>query len=160
MRPVWCYVDAGTVRRSRRATACGGVATVGGMLHHFAGLAPRGWLDSHLDEYVVTVKLRLNRSDWPRHPDGSVDLEAFPERIFGPEHVVRHRDSSIDIVGVPERQLREPPGTRVLHRATCATLQTLDDDAYQMICGTRDELDEGFAGEDVSTCQVCLGVTN
>jgi hypothetical protein len=86
-----------------------------------------------------------------------VDLEAFPERIFGAEHVVRHPDGSTEIVGVPEWQLREPPGARVLHRATCETLRTLDDDAYQMICGTRDELDQDLAGEDVSTCQVCLG---
>jgi len=129
----------------------------GEMLHHFAGLAPEGWLGSHSDSYVVTVKLRLKRSDWPRHPDGSVDLEAFPERIFGDEHVVRHPDGSAEIVGVPEWQLREPPGTRVLHRAICDTLRTLDDDAFQMICGTRDELNQCFAGEDVSTCQVCLG---
>jgi len=129
----------------------------GEMLHHFAGLAPEEWLGSHPDSYVVTVKLRLKRSDWPRHPDGSVDLEAFPERIFGAEHVVRYPDGSAEIVGVPEWQLREPPGTRVLHRAICETLRTLDDDAFQMICGTRDELNQCLAGEDVSTCQVCLG---
>src|SRR5260370_31763151 len=46
----------------------------GKMLHHFAGLAPEEWLDSHLDSYVVTVKLGLKQSDWPRRPDGSVDL--------------------------------------------------------------------------------------
>ena len=126
------------------------------MPHHFAGLAPREWLDSHPGSYVVTVKLRLKRTDWPRHPDGSVDLEAFPERIFGPEHVVRHPDGSTEIVNVPEWKLREPPGTRILHRATCETFETLDGDEYQMICGTRDELDQGLAGEGVSTCQVCL----
>jgi hypothetical protein len=132
-------------------------AYAGEMLLHFAGLAPGEWLDGHLDSYVITVKLWLKRSDWPRHPDGSVDLESFPERIFGLEHVVQHPDGSTEIVGVPEGQLREPPGTRVLHRATCETLRALDNDAYQMICGTRDELNQDFAGEDVSTCQACLG---
>jgi hypothetical protein len=128
-----------------------------GMLHAFAGLAPPEWLDSHPGSYVVTVKLILRRTDWLRHSDGSVDLETFPERIFGPEHVVHHRDGSTEIVNVPEWQLREPPGTRILHRATCETFQTLDDDEYHMICGTRDELDQQLAGEEVSTCQVCLG---
>ena len=129
----------------------------GAMVRHFAGLVPPAWLDNQADSYVVTVKLRLKRSDWPRHPDGSVDLAAFPERIFGPEHVVRHPDGSTEIVNVPEWELREPPGTRILHRAMCVTLRTLDDDEYQMICGTRDELGQRLASEDVSTCPVCLG---
>jgi hypothetical protein len=127
------------------------------MPRHFAGLAPPEWLDSHPDSYVITVKLRLKRTDWPRHPDGSVDLEAFPEQIFGPEHAGRHPDGSSEIVNVPDRKLREPPGTRILHRATCETFATLDDDEYPMICGTRDELDQRLAGKDVRTCQICLG---
>ena len=70
---------------------------------------------------------------------------------------MRHPDGSAEIVGVPEWQLREPPGTRVLHRARYETLRTLDGDAYQMICGTRDELNQSLADEDVSTYQVCAG---
>ena len=75
----------------------------------------------------------------PRHPDGSVDFEAFPERIFGPEHVVRHPDGSMNLVNVPEWKLRPEP--RVLHRATCENLLDLGDQ-YQVICGTRDELNK------------------
>jgi hypothetical protein len=127
------------------------------MVHHFAGPASPAWLDNHADSYVVTVKLRLIRSDCPGQPGGSVVLAAFPQRTFGLEHVFFHPDGSTEIVNVPEWELREPPGTRILHRATCATLRTLDDDEYQMICGTRDELGQRLASEDVSTCPVCLG---
>ena len=38
----------------------------------------------------------------PRNPDGSVDIEAFLERIFGPDHVVRQPGGSVEYAGVPE----------------------------------------------------------
>jgi hypothetical protein len=131
---------------------------VGRMPRHFSGPASPEWRERHPGFYVIAVKLQLKRSEWPRRPDGSVDLEAFPERIFGPEHVVRHRDGSAEIVNVPEPELGEPPGTRTLHRATCETLASLDDDQYQMMGATPDELDQLLRVlEDVGTCQVCLG---
>ena len=105
------------------------------MLHHCAGPAPAGYLAAHPDEYVVTVRLPFKPADMPRRPDGSPDIEAFPERIFGSGHVIRHPDGSAEIVGVPESQHRELD-QRVLHRATCETLKD-HDDQYQMICGTR-----------------------
>jgi len=93
----------------------------------------------------------------PRCPDGSPDIEGFPEQILGPGHVIRHPDGSIEIVGVPESKLRElhrELDQRVLHRATCATLKD-HDDQYQMICGTRDELE--YIMEDYDKfCPACL----
>ncbi len=43
----------------------------------------------------------------PRRPDGSVDIEAFPERIFGSEHVKRHPDGSTEYIDIPESKFRE-----------------------------------------------------
>jgi hypothetical protein len=123
------------------------------VLHHFAGPAPAGYLATHSDEYVITVWLPLRPADMPRFPDGSVDIEAFPERIFGPEHVIRHPDGSADMVGVPESELRDLD-RRVLHRATCETLGD-HDDQYQMICGTRSEL-EGIMEDHDKLCSACL----
>jgi hypothetical protein len=82
-----------------------------------------------------------------------VDVAAFPERIFGPEHVIRHPDGSADFVGIPESKLRDLD-RRVLHRATCETLRD-HDDHYQMICGTRADLEDIM--EDYDTlCPACL----
>lgn len=123
------------------------------MLYHFAS-ARRNyaqWLASHPDGYVLVVKLAFTPAEMPRNPDGSVDIEAFPERIFGSDHVVRQPGGSVEYVGVPEL-LR--PAPRVLHRATCGTLQTPAGDC-QMICGTREELDARLSGEDVQLCAAC-----
>jgi hypothetical protein len=58
-----------------------------GVTHHFAG-GPTDrrsqWLDSHPGDYVLTFKLPFRPAEMPRRPDGSVDIEAFPEKIFGP----------------------------------------------------------------------------
>jgi hypothetical protein len=82
-----------------------------------------------------------------------VDVAAFPERIFGPEHVIRHPDGSADFVGIPESKFRDLD-RRVLHRATCETLRD-HDDHYQMICGTRADLED--IREDYDTlCPACL----
>jgi hypothetical protein len=125
------------------------------MLYHFAS-AKRNypqWLASHPDGYVLVVKLPFTPAEMPRHPDGSVDIEAFPERIFGSDHVVRQPDGSVEYAGVPEPAPR--PAPRILHRATCRMLQTPAEDC-QMICGTRDELDASLRGEeDVQLCAAC-----
>jgi hypothetical protein len=89
----------------------------------------------------------------PRRPDGSVDIEAFPERIFGPGHVKRHPDGSAEYIDIPESKFRELD-QRVLHRATCGTLKD-HDDQYQMICGTRDELEQIMEEHD-KLCPACL----
>lgn len=83
----------------------------------------------------------------------SVDIAAFPERIFGPEHVIRHPDGSADFVGITESMSRDLD-RRVLHRATCETLGD-HDDHYQMICGTRAELEDIMADYD-TLCPACL----
>ena len=89
----------------------------------------------------------------PRRPDGSVDIEAFPERIFGSEHVKRHPDGSTEYIDIAESKFRELD-QRVLHRATCGTLND-HDDHYQMICGTRDELEQIMEEYD-KLCPACL----
>ena len=43
---------------------------------------------------------------------------------------------------------------RILHRATCGTLKD-HDDQYQMICGTRDELEQIMEEYD-KLCPACL----
>jgi hypothetical protein len=88
----------------------------GYMLCHFGGPAPAEYLSRHPDEYVVAVRLPLRPADMPRRPDGSVDIEAFPERIFGPGHVKRHPDGSTEYIDIPESKFRELD-QRVLHRA-------------------------------------------
>ena len=123
------------------------------MLHHFAGPAPAEYLATHSDEYVITVWLPLRPAEMPRFPDGSVDIAAFPERIFGAEHVIRHPDGSADFVGIPESTFRDLD-RRVLHRATCQTLAD-HDNHYQMICGTRGELEDIMADYD-KLCPACL----
>ena len=123
------------------------------MLHHLAGPPSAEWLARRPGSYVVTVKLPLKPADMPRHPDGSVDFEAFPERIFGPEHVVRHPDGSMNLVNVPEWKLRPEP--RVLHRTPCENLLDLGDE-YQVICGTRDELEQDVMDENDRLCPICL----
>jgi hypothetical protein len=125
----------------------------GYMLRHFGGPAPAEYLSRHPDEYVVAVRLPLKPADMPRRPDGSVDIEAFPERIFGPEHVKRHPDGSTEYTDIPESKFREVD-QRVLHRATCGTLKD-HDDQYQMICGTRDELEQIMEEHD-KLCPDCL----
>ncbi len=48
------------------------------------------------------------------------------------------------------------PPNRALYRATCQTIRTLGD-GYNKVCGTRDEIDQRFKGEDdVQRCQLCL----
>lgn len=124
------------------------------MLYHFAS-AKRNypqWLASHPDGYVLVVKLAFTPAEMPRNLDGSVDIEAFPERIFGSDHAVRQPGGSVEYAGVPEPPLR--PAPRVLHRATCGTLRTPAEDC-QMICGTREELDARLSGEDVPLCAAC-----
>jgi hypothetical protein len=123
------------------------------VLHHFAGPAPAEYLATHPDEYVVTVRLPLKPADMPRFPDGSVNIAAFPERIHGPDHVIHHADGSTEIVGVPESKLRELD-QRVLHHATCERLAD-HDDQYQMICGTRSELEDIMEAYD-KLCPACL----
>jgi hypothetical protein len=125
----------------------------GYMLRHFGGPAPAEYLSRHPDEYVVAVRLPLRPADMPRRPDGAVDIEAFPERIFGPEHVKRHPDGSTEYIDIPESKFRELD-QRVLHRATCGTLKD-HDDQYQMICGTRDELEQIMEEYD-TLCPACL----
>jgi hypothetical protein len=125
------------------------------MLYHFAS-AKRNypqWLASHPDGYVLVVKLAFTPAEMPRRPDGSVDIEAPPERILGSDHAVRQPGGSVEYAGGPEPALR--PAPRVLHRATCSLLQTPAEDC-QMICGTRDELDASLGGEeDVQLCAAC-----
>jgi hypothetical protein len=123
------------------------------MLRHFGGPAPAEYLSRHPDEYVVAVRLSLRPADMPRRPDGSVDIEAFPERIFGSEHVKRHPDGSTEYIDIPESKFRELD-QRVLHRATCSTLND-HDDQYQMICGTREELEQIMEEYD-KLCPACL----
>ena len=126
------------------------------MTHHFVG-GPTDrrskWLDSHPGDYVITVKLPFRPAEMPRRPDGSVDIEAFPEKLFGPEHVIRHPDGSTELVDVPEWKHREID-QRMIHRATCETLRNLDDQ-YQMICGCLDELQQNMEEYD-KRCPVCL----
>jgi hypothetical protein len=102
---------------------------------------------------VLTVKLPFRPAEMPRRPDGSVDIEAFPEELFGPEHVIRHPDGSTELVDVPEWKHREID-QRMIHRATCETLRNLDDQ-YQMICGRLDELQQNTEEYD-KRCPVCL----
>ena len=123
------------------------------MLRHFGGPAPAEYLSRHPDEYVVAVRLSLRPADMPRRPDGSVDIEAFSERIFGSEHVKRHPDGSTEYIDIPESKFRELD-QRVLHRATCGTLND-HDDHYQMICGTREELEQIMEEYD-KLCPACL----
>ena len=123
------------------------------MLRHFGGPAPAEYLSRHPDEYVVAVRLPLRPADMPRRPDGSVDIEAFPEWIFGPEHVKRHPDGSTEYIDIPESRFLELD-QRVLHRATCSTLKD-HGDQYQMICGTRDELEQTMEAYD-KLCPACL----
>jgi hypothetical protein len=125
----------------------------GYMLRHFGGPAPAEYLSCHPGEYVVAVRLPLRPVDMPRHPDGSLDIEVFPERIFGPGHVKRHPHGSTEYIDIPESKLRELD-QRVLHRATCGTLKD-HDDQYQMICGTRDELEQVME-EYGKLCPACL----
>jgi len=68
----------------------------------FRGPAPAEYLSRHPDVYVIAVRLPLRPADMPRRPDGSVDIEAFPEQIFGPGHVKRHPDGSAEYIGIPE----------------------------------------------------------
>jgi hypothetical protein len=126
----------------------------GYMLRHFGGPVSAEYLSRHPDEYVVAVRLPLRPADMPRRPDGSVDIEAFPERIFGPGHVKRHPDGSTEHIDIPESKFRELD-QRVLHRATCGTLKD-HDDQYQMICGTRDELEQIMEEYD-KLCPACVG---
>jgi hypothetical protein len=123
------------------------------MLRHFGSPAPADYLASHPDEYVITVKLPLGPADMPRRADGSVDIAAFPERIFGPGHVKHHPDGSAEYIDVPESKFQELD-QRVLHRATCGTLRH-HDDQYQMICGTRGELEEIMQEYDKLCPAVC-----
>jgi hypothetical protein len=93
------------------------------MLYHFAS-AKRNypkWLASHPDGYVLVVKLPFTPAEMPRRPDGSVDIEVLPERIFGSDHVVRQPGDSVEYAGVPGPVPR--PAPRVLHRATCSKLR-------------------------------------
>jgi hypothetical protein len=69
------------------------------------------------------------------------------------EHVIRHPDGSADFVGIPESKHRDLD-RRVLHRATCETLGD-HDDHYQMICGTRAELEDIMKDYD-KLCPACL----
>ena len=124
------------------------------MLYHFASAKrnyPR-WLASHPDGYVLVVKLAFTPAEMPRNPDGSVDIEAFPERIFGSDHVVREPSGSVEYARGPGPTPR--PAPRVLHRATCGTIQTPAEDC-QMTCGTREELAAHLSGEDVQLCSAC-----
>ena len=125
------------------------------MAHHFAGVTPDypRWLAHHPDDYVLTVKLPFRPADMPRRPDGSLDFEAFPEKIFGPEHVIRHPDGSAELVDVPEWKHREID-QRMLHRATCERIKDLGD-LYQMIGGPLDELTQ-FMEEYDKRCPACL----
>ena len=125
------------------------------MARHFAGVTPGylRWLADHPDDYVLTVKLPFRPADMPRRPDGSLDFEAFPEKIFGPEHVIRHPDGSAELVDVPEWKHREID-QRMLHRATCERIKDLGD-RYQMIGGSLDELTQLMEEYD-KRCQDCL----
>jgi hypothetical protein len=123
------------------------------MLHHFAGPAPAEYLASHPDEYVVTVKLPLRPAEIPRRPDGSWDIAALQDRIYGPEHVRHLPDGSTEFADIPEAKHQEQD-QRVLHRATCPTLKD-HDDQYQMICGTRSEVSEVMKDYD-KACPICL----
>jgi hypothetical protein len=125
------------------------------MAHHFAGVTPGypRWLADHPDDYVLTVKLPFRPADMPRRPDGSPDIEAFPEKIFGPEHVIRHLDGSSELVDVPEWKHREID-QRMLHRATCETIKN-PGDRYQMIGGPLDELTQLMEEYD-KRCPACL----
>lgn len=122
------------------------------MLRFFAGPARAEYLASRPAEYVVTVKLPIRPAGMPRRPDGSVDIEAFPGRLFGPEHVKHHPDGSTEYIDVPASTFRELD-QRVLHRARCRTLKD-HDDQYQMICGTRDELEQIMEDYD-KLCPAC-----
>ena len=125
------------------------------MAHHFAGVTPGypSWLADHPDDYVLTVKLPFKPADMPRRPDGSPDIEAFPEKIFGPEHVIRHPDGSAELVDVPEWKHREVD-QRMLHRATCEAIRD-PGDQYQMIGGPLDELEQLMEEYD-KRCPACL----
>jgi hypothetical protein len=59
----------------------------------------------------------------------------------------------MNLVNVPEGKLRSEP--RVLHRVTCETLLDLGDE-YQVICGTRDELERDVMDENDGRCPICL----
>jgi hypothetical protein len=124
------------------------------VLTHFAEPAPVEYLALHSSEYVITVWFPLLGAELPRFPDGSVDDLAIPELIFGPERVIRHPDGSADFVGISESEERALD-RRVLHRATCETLRD-HDDHYQMICGTRAELEADVMKDYDKICPVCL----
>jgi len=115
------------------------------VLYSFGGPVPEEWLASHPDHYAVSVKLPLRPAEWPRHPDGSVDIEAFPDRLYGPGHVIHYADGSAELVGIPEEQRWRDE--RILHRAACRLLRTLDD-RYQVTAGPHDELGQLFAYDD------------
>ena len=102
------------------------------MLRHFGGPAPADYLLRHPDEYVVAVRLPLN----PDYPRGRYDP-----------------GGSAEYIGIPESKFRELD-QRVLHRATCGTLND-HDDQYQMICGTRDEVEQIMEEHD-KLCPACL----
>jgi len=124
------------------------------VLYHFASTRRNypQWLASHPDGYVLVVQLAFAPAEMPRSPDGSVDIEAFPERILGSDHAVRPPGGSVEYAGAPEPPRR--PAPRVLHRATCGTLQAPAEDC-QMICGTREELDARLSGEEMQFCVAC-----
>jgi hypothetical protein len=124
------------------------------MLYHFAS-AKRNypqWLASHPDSYVLVVKLALTPAEMPRNPDGSVDIEGFPERILGSDHVVRPPAGSVEQAGAQEPATR--PAPRVLHHATCGALRAQAGDC-QMICGTRQELGARLGDQDMQLCAAC-----
>jgi hypothetical protein len=125
------------------------------MAHHFAGVTPGypRWLADRPDEYVLAVRLPLRPADMPRRPDGSPDIEAFPEKIFGPEHVIRHPDGSAELVHIPQWKHREVD-QRMLHRATCKVI-TDPGDQYQMIGGPLHELRQLMEEYD-KRCPLCL----
>ena len=94
-----------------------------------------GKLSTDLDAQVLIPRL----SETPRRAQQYAGYmlrhfgRAGTERIFGPEHVKRHPDGSTEYIDIPESKFRELD-QRVLHRATCGTLND-HDDHYQMIYG-------------------------
>ena len=80
-------------------------------------------------------------------------LEAGAETYVCWAMIIQHPDGSAEIAGVPESKHRELD-QRVLHRATCETLKD-HDDQYQMICGTRGELEDIMEEYD-KLCPACL----
>jgi hypothetical protein len=92
------------------------------MLYHFAS-AKRNypqWLASHPDGYVLVVKLPFTPAEMPRRPDGSVDIEAFPERIFGSDHVVHQPGGSVEYAASRRRRCAQHPGSCTALPAACS----------------------------------------